>query len=112
VFNEIDNLRNEFQLNGYPHFIESVINSNGSSRPEKEGKPPGSVYIPYINGISGKFTYINGISEKFKRIGNHYNTMATFKTKHTLRSSLMRTRLERDLQQMAHCIYSIPCKCG
>jgi hypothetical protein len=63
VFNEIDNLRNELQLNGYPHFIGSVINSKGSSHPDKEEKPPGSVYIPYVNSIS----------EKFKHIGNHYN---------------------------------------
>jgi hypothetical protein len=31
--------------------------------------------------------------------------------KDTLRSSLMRTRPERDLQQMAQCAYSIPCEC-
>jgi predicted GIY-YIG superfamily endonuclease len=24
----------------------------------------------------------------------------------------METRLERELQQMAHCVYSIPCECG
>jgi hypothetical protein len=26
-------------------------------------------------------------------------------------SSLIRTRLERDLRQMAQCVYSIPCEC-
>jgi predicted GIY-YIG superfamily endonuclease len=35
-----------------------------------------------------------------------------FKTKLTLRGSLMQTRPERDLQQTAQCIYSIPCECG
>jgi hypothetical protein len=35
-----------------------------------------------------------------------------FKTKHTLRSSLIKTRWERDLQQTAQCIDSIPCECG
>jgi hypothetical protein len=35
-----------------------------------------------------------------------------FKTKHTLRDRLMRTRPISDPQHTAHCIYSIPCKCG
>jgi hypothetical protein len=35
-----------------------------------------------------------------------------FETKHTLRTSLMKTRLEGDSQQMAQCICSIPCECG
>jgi hypothetical protein len=61
-----------------------------------------AVYIPY-----GK-----SASEKFKCIENHYNIRAIFKTKHTLRSSLMKTRPEREPQQMARCIYSIPCECG
>jgi hypothetical protein len=45
------------------------------------------VYIPYVRGVS----------EEFKHIGNQYNIRRRiFKTKHTLRSSLMETRLERD----------------
>jgi hypothetical protein len=60
------------------------------------------VYIPYVKGIS----------EKFKRIGNRYNIGTIFKTKHKLRSSLMKTRPERDPQQTARCVYSIPCECG
>jgi hypothetical protein len=55
---------------------------------------------------------ISHVSEKFKRIGNQYNIGTVFKTKHTLRSSLARTRPERDPQQTAHCIYSISCECG
>jgi hypothetical protein len=43
------------QLNGYPQgFIDSVSNSKGSSRPNKEEKPLGSVYIPYVKGVSEK----------------------------------------------------------
>jgi predicted GIY-YIG superfamily endonuclease len=53
-----------------------------------------------------------GVSDKFKHIGNHYNIRTIFKTKHKLRSSLMKTRPERDPQQMARCVYSIPCECG
>jgi hypothetical protein len=33
-------------------------------------------------------------------------------TKHTLSSTFMKTRLERDPQRMAQCIYSILCACG
>jgi hypothetical protein len=83
LFNEISNLRCDLQLNCYPqNFIDSVINSKGSSRLNKEEKPLGSVYIPYVKGFS----------EKFKRTGNRYNIRTIFKTKHTLRSSLMKTR--------------------
>jgi predicted GIY-YIG superfamily endonuclease len=34
------------------------------------------------------------------------------KTKHTLKSSLIKTRWERDPQQTTLCVYSIPCECG
>jgi predicted GIY-YIG superfamily endonuclease len=61
-----------------------------------------AVYIPYAKGVS----------EKFKCIDNQYNIGMIFKTKHTLRSALIKTRLERDPQQTAQCIYSIPCECG
>jgi hypothetical protein len=52
------------------------------------------------------------VSEKLKRIGNRYNIRTIFKTKHTLSSSLMKTRPERHPQQTAQYIYSIPCECG
>jgi hypothetical protein len=101
--NEISNLKRDLQLNDYPQgFIDSVINSKGSSHPNTEENPLGSVYIPYVKGVS----------EKFKRIGNRYNIRTIFKTKHKLRSSLMKTRPERELQQTARCVYSIPCECG
>jgi hypothetical protein len=60
------------------------------------------MYIPYVEGVS----------EKFKRIGNRHNIRMIFKTIHTLRSLLMKTRPGRDPQQTAQCIYSIPCECG
>jgi hypothetical protein len=47
-----------------------------------------------------------------KRIGNQYNIRTIFKSKYTLRSSLMRTRLETDPQQTAQCICCIPSECG
>jgi hypothetical protein len=55
--------------------------------------------------------YVKDISDKFKRIGNRY-TRTIFKTKHTLRNTLMRTRPMSDPQLTAQCIYNIPCECG
>jgi hypothetical protein len=102
-FKEINSLRSYLQLSGYPQgFLDSVINSKGSSRLNKEQKPLGSVYIPYVKGVS----------ETFKRTGNRCNIRTIFKTKHNLSSSLMKTRPEREPVQMAQWIYSIPCECG
>jgi hypothetical protein len=79
LWNEIIGLRQDLQLSGYRQgFINSIINSRGSSHLNKEQKPLGSVYIPHVKGVS----------EKFKHVGNHYNIRTIFKTKHTLRSWL------------------------
>jgi hypothetical protein len=87
MLNEISSLRCDLQLNGYPQgFVDSVINSKSNSRPNKEEKPLGSAYMPYVKGVS----------EKFKRTGTRYSIRTIFRTKYTLRSSLMKTRLERD----------------
>jgi hypothetical protein len=48
------------------------------------------------------------ISEKLRRISDRYNIRAIFKTRLTLRSILVLTRPERDLQRAAHCVCSIP----
>jgi hypothetical protein len=74
--------------------IDSVINSKGSSRMNKEEKPLGCVYIPYVKGVS----------EKFKRIANRFNVRPFFRTKHILRNSLMKTRPKTDPQQTAECL--------
>jgi hypothetical protein len=71
---EINNLSHDLQLNGYPQgFIDSVINPKGTRHPKTEEKPLGSVYIPYVKGVS----------EKFKRIGNRYNIRTIFRKKHS-----------------------------
>jgi hypothetical protein len=44
-------------------------------------------------------------------VRNHYNIRTLFKTEHTLRSFITRTRPETNLQEMA-CVCSIPCECG
>jgi len=55
--------------------IDSVIyGSTGRSHPKHETKPPGSVFIPCVKGIS----------ENFRRIENRSNIRTVFKTKHAL----------------------------
>jgi hypothetical protein len=55
---------------------------------------------------------VKGVSEKFRRIGNRYKIRTIFRNEHTPGRSLMKTRPERDPQQTAQCVYSIPCECG
>jgi hypothetical protein len=102
---EINRLKQDLQLNGYPQgFIDLVINSRDGAHPKmtKEDKPLCYMHIPYVKDVS----------EKFRCIGNQYNIRTIFKTKHTRRTSLTKTRLEWDPQQMAQCVYSIPCERG
>jgi hypothetical protein len=69
LVNEISSLRPDLQLNGYSQgFIDSVINSKGSNLLSKQEKPLGSVYIPYVKGVS----------EKFRHTGNRYNITTIF----------------------------------
>jgi hypothetical protein len=56
--------------------------------------------------------YVKGISKKFRHIENHSNVQTTFKTKHTLGGTSMKTGQVRDAQQRKHCVYKIPCDCG
>jgi hypothetical protein len=42
--------------------------------------------------------YVKGISEKFRCIGNRFNVRAIFKTKRTLRGTLMKTGPVGDAQ--------------
>jgi hypothetical protein len=81
---------------------DSIINSKARIRLNEEQEPLGSVYSPYVLGVS----------EKFKRIWNRYNTRTIFKTKRAVSTSLMKTTPERDLHETAQCIYSSPCECG
>jgi hypothetical protein len=102
LFNGISSLRRDLQLNGCPKsFNELVINSKGVSLPNKLENPLGSVYIPYVKGVS----------EKLKRIGNWYNIRMIFKT-NTLLAVTPENQATRDQQQTAQRIYNIPWKCG
>jgi hypothetical protein len=59
------------------------------------------MYIPYVNGVS----------EKLKHIGMNI-TLGRSSKLNTHLGILMKTRPERDLQEMAQCIYIFPCECG
>jgi predicted GIY-YIG superfamily endonuclease len=48
----------------------------------------------------------------FTRIGNRFSLRTIFKTKHTLRGTLMKTGSVTDAQKTKQCVYSIPCDCG
>jgi hypothetical protein len=56
--------------------------------------------------------HVKSLSENFKRTGDFHNSRMIFKTKHTLRISLMKTNPERNPLQAAQCTYSIPCECA
>jgi hypothetical protein len=72
------------------------------NRPSSDTIYQDTVIIPYVKGVS----------EKFRRTGNHFYVRIIFKTKHTLRGTLMKTGPVRDAQQTKQCVYSIPCDCG
>jgi hypothetical protein len=72
------------------------------SRPDTDITSLSTVVIPYFKCVS----------EKFRRIGNRYNLKIVFKTNHTLRRSIVKSRPDLDPLKIRHCIYSIPCECG
>jgi hypothetical protein len=56
LISEIDNLKCDFQLNGYPlMFTDSIINKSGGRRQENNKMSLSSVVIPYVKGTSKKF---------------------------------------------------------
>jgi hypothetical protein len=101
--NEITNIKHDLMLSEYPkEFIDSVLKPITRNRPPSDRTYHGTVVIPYVKGIA----------EKFRRIGNRFQIRTIFKTKHTLRSTLMKTGPIRNAQQTKKCVYSIPCECG
>lgn len=102
---ETKRLRQDLQNNGYPRdFVRAAIKSRVGANPKttQEEKPLCYIHIPYIKGIS----------EKFRRIGNQYMVKTIFKTRNTLRSSLVKTKPDQDSNLTAQCVHSIPCECG
>jgi hypothetical protein len=80
--NEIKNTSHDVVLREYPKtFVDFVMKSLRSYRPSSDTLYKGTVIILYVKDIS----------EKFRRIGNRYNLRTIFKTKHTLRGTLMKT---------------------
>jgi hypothetical protein len=102
LLHEIDNLRQDHQLSGYPpRFTDSAFNSRENSCLREGKKPLGVVFIPCVKVISGNF----------KHTGNRYKIKTIFKIRHTLWSLIMKIKPEKVLQQTIHCIYSIPFEC-
>lgn len=96
-------MKHVLQLNAYPiGFITQIMKlPSRSIRLKNEVQPLGIMSIPYIRGFS----------EKFKRISNRYNIKTVFKTWHSLRNSLMRTRPIGSTQETANCICNIHYEC-
>jgi hypothetical protein len=96
-------MNNDVTINGNSQcFKDSVMKSRKNNNPSTDKVAHSTVVIPYVRGIS----------EKFLRTGNRYNIRTIFKTKHTLRGTLMTTTPDRGLQQIRQCVYNIPCECG
>jgi hypothetical protein len=94
--NKIKTIRYDLMLNEYPkESVDSVMKSSVRNRPTSD------TVVPYVKGIS----------EKFRHIGNRFSLRTIFKTKHTLRGTMMKTRLVGVAQQTKQCVYSIPCDC-
>jgi hypothetical protein len=101
--NEISRLRRDPQMKGYPQvFIYSVINSKRRYLQTKEETRLGSVYIPYMKGLSQKLQY---------RV-NRYSIRLIFRKERTLRTPRMKSRPKRDTQHTAKPTSSISSACG
>jgi hypothetical protein len=83
-------------------FADSVMKKSTRNRPYSDTIYQGTVITPYVKGIS----------EQFRHIGNRLNLRTIFKTKHTLRGTLMKTEPVRDAHQTKKYVYSIPCDCS
>jgi len=97
-------LKYALQFDAYPiGFITQFMKLYSRSiRLKNEVQPLGLMCIPYIRGFS----------EKFNRISNRHNIKTVFKTGHSLRNTLMRTRPISANQETANCVYNIPYECG
>jgi hypothetical protein len=92
-----NNIRHDLILN---EFNDSIMKPVRSNRSASDTIYHGMV-IPYVRGISAKF----------RHTGNRFNVRTIFKTKHTLRGTLMKTGTDKEAQEI-WCVYSIPLDCG
>jgi hypothetical protein len=80
-------IRRDQMLNEYPQeFVDCVMKPLRGNHPSSDTVYQGTVIIPYVKGISGKF----------RRIGNRFKLRIIFKTKYTTRGILMKTGPVRD----------------
>jgi hypothetical protein len=88
--NEIKNIKHGLMLNEYPQeLVDSVIKPSTRNPPSSDRIYQDTAFIQYVKGIS----------EKFRSTGNRLNLRKIFKTKHTLRETLVKTGPVRDAQQ-------------
>jgi hypothetical protein len=99
---EIKYIRHDLLLNEHPQQIVDAKMKPGRS------DHPASDRIYRATGI---IPYVKGISEKFTCIGNRFNVRTIFKTKHALRGTLTKIGPVRDAQQTKQCVYSAPYDC-
>ena len=88
-------------INGYPQsFIR--VSSQSRSLTENRELPKAVITIPYVAGLS----------EDIRRICWRFGVKTVFRTKHTLRTSLvnLKDRLTDDRRSMV--VYRVPCSCG
>jgi hypothetical protein len=90
-------------FNEYPQeFIDFIPKPSRNNCPFSDTIYQVIIVIPYIKGIS----------EKSRCIGNLFSIRTIFKSKHTLRRTLMKTGRVRYDQKTKQCVYRIPCDCG
>ena len=101
---EITHLKKVFLANGYPEPMTSrTLNHQGHSPPvlaettENEKKK-----ILYL-------LYIKGVSEKIELLCAPLGVKTVFKSRHTLRQSLMRVKSPRQDDLKAGVVYEVPC---
>jgi hypothetical protein len=93
IFNrEVKIIKHDVTINGYvQRFIDSVMKSRKNNNPSTDKVAHSTVVIPYVRGTS----------EKFLLNANRY-IRTIFKTKHTLRGTLMTSRPDRGLQRQGN----------
>jgi hypothetical protein len=88
---EIKNIRHELMLNECSQeFVDSIRKPWGNNGCFTDTIYQGTVINPNVKSIS----------EKLRRFGNRFNVSTIFKTKQTLRGTLIKTGQVRDVQLM------------
>ena len=107
VDGELTHLTRIFESNGYPtSFVRRVLNqpptrNNGSTCKTEEGEEskPKVLYLPYIRGVS----------ERIERGCRNLGVRTVFKSRNTLRQTLMNVKSRTPRECKRGAVYEIPC---